>query len=180
MADRQISKERVEAIIAAYGADPARWPEAEREGVLKFIESYSGREVFLQSASGLDVLLESAEQPTPSNMLKARLLEDASLAIVSSRNEARVKNQAHSWSLAGVIDRIAGILSAPASLKPVAVSAMMVPVLVLGIWVGASLNSEALDEEELFAEFGEDYELWTENDLLESIDPLSEVNGETG
>ncbi len=180
MAGTQISKERLDAIIAAYGADPARWPEAEREGALKLLQSSTERGTALHDAADLDASLESAAQPEPSNILKARLLEDASRAIVSSRNTAGAQEQSGLRGLAGLIEWFADIIATPVTLKPVAVAGLMAPVLALGMWVGVSLTSESLGDEELFAAFGEDFELWTEGELSEPFDPSSELTGETG
>lgn len=180
MTERQISTERVKAIIAAYGTDPARWPKAERANAVSLLEDLADKMEGLPEAAGLDASLESVAQPRPSNMLKARLLEDASLAIMSAESGVRTGEPSGLRGLAGLIEWFADFVGAPASLKPLAVSTVMVPALALGIWVGIVLTSEPLGEEELFTAFGEDYELWTEGDLPEPFDPLSELTGETG
>lgn len=167
MAGRQITIKRLEAIIASYGSDPARWPEAERQGARTVLEGGEGGAV-LRDAARLDALLERAERSQPSNMLKANLLEGAAKSLTSQIASTSVHQSPWTMRLAGMIDVFA-------RLKPLALGSMMAPVLALGIWIGASLTSEPLGEDEIFAAFGEDYELWTENEPS----PLAEETGET-
>lgn len=167
MAGRQITKERLEAIIASYGSDPERWPEAERHGALALLES--GEAVAaLHDAARLDALLDGAERPQPSNMLKANLLEGAANSLASQSVPGPARQSGWAW-------RAGGVLDAFANLKPLALGSMMAPVLALGIWIGASLTSEPMGEDELFAAFGEDYELWMDNDPSLSTDEFGET-----
>lgn len=167
MAGRQITRERLEAIVASYGSDPERWPEAERQGALTLLED--GEVVAgLRDAARLDALLEGAERPQPSNMLKANLLEGAVNSLTFHSAPGRVHQSGWTWHLTGMMDAFA-------NLKPLALGSMMAPVLALGIWIGASLTSEPLGEDELFAAFGEDYELWMENDPLSSAEDIGET-----
>ena len=172
MDEEQISNQRVEAIIAAYGGDPERWPEAERAGALELLERSGERQDRLQGEAELDALLGGPGRPQPTNMLKAKLLEDASIAVVQgSSHKSRVAPPASP----GWFGRLADMVFESVSLEPLALGGLMVPVLALGIWLGASLTSESLDDEDLLAAFGEDYELWTDSDLP---DP-SDITGET-
>ena len=167
MAGRQITMERLEAIVASYGSDPARWPEAERQGALTLLQS--GEAVAaLRDAVRFDALLEGAERPQPSNMLKANLLEGAAKSLTSQIAPTTVHQSPWTTGLAGIIDVFAG-------LRPLALGSMMASVLALGVWIGASLTSEPLGEDELFAAFGEDYELWTENDPSLSTEETGET-----
>lgn len=67
-----MDKARFEAITAAYGAEPRRWPAAERAAA----EAYAAREgVDLSGARALDALLDAAPAPAPANdLLAARIL----------------------------------------------------------------------------------------------------------
>ena len=172
MAEERISNQRVEAIIAAYGADPERWPEAERAGALARLERSGERRDQLQGEAELDALLGGLGRPQPSNMLKAKLLEDASVAVVQGASH---KSRVAPSASPGWLGRFADMVFETVSLKPLALGGLMVPVLALGIWLGASLTSEPLGDEDLLAAFGEDYELWTGGDLP---DP-SDITGET-
>lgn len=71
MAD-EMDKGRFEALIAAYGADPKRWPAEEREAALAFAQS---AEIDLCEARAIDALLDLAPAPMlPSDLLQARLM----------------------------------------------------------------------------------------------------------
>lgn len=167
MAGRQVTRQRLEAIIASYGSDPERWPETERSGALALLK---GREddATLRDAARLDALLERAGQPQPSNMLKANLLEAAVNSLTPQSGPTLGSQPGWAWRFTGVIDALAG-------LRPLALGSMMALVLALGIWIGASLTSQPLEEDELFAAFGEDYELWTELEPLLSIEETGET-----
>ena len=61
-------------LIEAYGADPARWPEAERKAATAFVEAHADfAEPLLAEAQALDDRLGPAEIE-PSDLLQARLL----------------------------------------------------------------------------------------------------------
>lgn len=167
MAGRHVTTERLEAIFASYGSDPERWPEAERSGALALLEGGEGGAT-LRDAARLDALLERATRPQPSNMLKANLLEAAAKSLTSQSALTQVNQPGWALRLAGMIDAFAG-------LRPLALGSMMTPVLALGIWIGASVASQPVGEDELFAAFGEDYELWTEFEPSLSIEETGET-----
>lgn len=177
MAEGKISKSRAQALIAAYGADPERWPEAERADALAWLEGSSEGQHQLRDAADLDALLQGAVRAEPTNMLKARLLEDAVQASVSGNVRERRGESAvpASW-----IERLADMVFDAVSLKPLALGGILAPALALGLWLGASLTSDPLDDEDLLAAFGEDYELWTDNVLPETNGMSSELTGEAG
>lgn len=172
MAEEHISKERVEAIIAAYGADPERWPEAERAGALALLEEFREGLDQLQGAAELDRLLGGLTQPQPTNMIKAKLLDGASQAMISGGGQ---RKSVERGVTPGWIESFTAMIFETVSLRPLALGGIMAPVLALGIWLGAALTAEPLDDEELFAAFGEDYELWTDSELP---DP-SNMTGDT-
>jgi hypothetical protein len=165
-----MTRQRLEAILAAYGGNPERWPGAERGAALALIESGEAR-LSVGDEADLDVVLASAERPVASNMLKANLLEAAAMALSSEDLRSRaVRRPQRSWLVSGLTRMFEGFLV----LKPLSLGAAMVPVLVLGIWIGAILTSEPIGEDELFAAFGEDYDLWTQSDTQ----PATETTGE--
>jgi len=66
---------RLDAIVAAYGADPRRWPEGERAAAQAFV-AQSG--VDMRVARGLDALLDHAgDLSGPSDLLIARAVRAA-------------------------------------------------------------------------------------------------------
>jgi hypothetical protein len=69
----EMTMERLTALLDAYGASPARWPEEEREAAEAMIASSdTAREAFAEAAR-LDALLDQAEPPPPTDRLAWRL-----------------------------------------------------------------------------------------------------------
>jgi hypothetical protein len=66
-----MTPERFEAIVAAYGAEPRRWPGEEREAALAFAGTAAGAAA-LAAERRLDALLDRAEAPQASRELVAR------------------------------------------------------------------------------------------------------------
>ncbi len=52
-----LSADRFKAILDAYGADPARWPEAERDAALRFMAQDLRVEAWIEEARAIDGLL---------------------------------------------------------------------------------------------------------------------------
>lgn len=70
-----MNQTRFSALLSAYGADPKRWPQAERPGALAFMESHSETATRLVAEAGeLDGLLEAARAQPPSAGLAGRIL----------------------------------------------------------------------------------------------------------
>lgn len=66
---------RFSALVAAYGADPKRWPDADRPGALAFMASQPAIARELKADAGeLDVLLEAARAAPPSAGLAGQIL----------------------------------------------------------------------------------------------------------
>lgn len=66
--------ERLKAIIEAYGAHAARWPEAEREAVLDFLNANPEARAWLAEARALDDMLDAVKAAD-----QARVEEDQPL-----------------------------------------------------------------------------------------------------
>ncbi len=69
-----VDLERLRAIVEAYGADAARWPEAEREGALALLASSPEAAALREQARELDALLDGASVFEPTPELLARVL----------------------------------------------------------------------------------------------------------
>lgn len=77
MSDRQEQEKRREralAVLEIYGADPARWPIAERGGLVEFVETDAVLSVRLAEEKALDRLLASAPAEPPTFALQTRIL----------------------------------------------------------------------------------------------------------
>ena len=65
MTKTTVTPKRVREIIAAYGADPARWPAAERTAALAILRDDAELSALLQDARRLDAALDSFAPPLP-------------------------------------------------------------------------------------------------------------------
>lgn len=73
-----MEKERFEAIVAAYGAEPRRWPAAERAAALAFAASDHKT---LSDARITDALLDAVPPAiAPNDVLEARIVRSARAA----------------------------------------------------------------------------------------------------
>lgn len=105
-----MDKQRFDSIVAAYGADPRRWPAVERDAALAFAAE---AQPDLADARALDALLELAPAPRPaSDVLTTRVLRDA--AGVSRRRFAPAMALA-ACMVAGVLVGYSAGARAPAS-----------------------------------------------------------------
>jgi len=67
--------ERFEALLAAYGANPARWPQDERAQVEAFIHANANHESLLVDAGAIDRALDAVPVASFSAELSARILD---------------------------------------------------------------------------------------------------------
>jgi hypothetical protein len=70
-----ITLERFETLLDAYGAEPERWPSAERDAAKALLRSDARAQALQQAALALDSHLEQVEVDEPSARLRARILE---------------------------------------------------------------------------------------------------------
>ncbi len=76
--DKPVDLERFGQLLESYGADPRRWPEAEREGAQALLVSSPEAARMRERAAALDGLLGQASSLEPSPELVARILAAAS------------------------------------------------------------------------------------------------------
>jgi len=69
-----MNRERFEQIVAAYGADPRRWPEAERAAAEAFAAENPDAAVLTVGEAGLDRMLDHAAALPDTSALAARIL----------------------------------------------------------------------------------------------------------
>ena len=75
MKKNPMTLERFGELLDAYGAAPARWPEAQRAAALRLLESEPRARELQRAALELDAALDAFAVPDPSAQLKARVLE---------------------------------------------------------------------------------------------------------
>src|SRR6187402_3552040 len=68
---------RFEALVAAYGATPARWPDDERVAAEALAKSDPRAAALLAEADTIDALLFAHRVPAPSRTLHAMVIESA-------------------------------------------------------------------------------------------------------
>jgi len=77
--------ERFQAIVEAYGADPARWPQAERDAALAWAhQAGDAAQAVLAEARALDVGLAGHAAPLPDAAAFARALKGAEAVLTPS------------------------------------------------------------------------------------------------
>jgi anti-sigma factor RsiW len=100
MADVPMTRARFEAILDAYGADPRRWPDAERAAAQAFAAADPQAPALLAAAADLDGALHLAA-PDPA---EPALRE----AIIASAKAAPARRRSLWWAGAGLSAALAG------------------------------------------------------------------------
>tara|TARA_R110000824_G_scaffold366730_2_gene555632 strand:- start:165174 stop:165704 length:531 start_codon:yes stop_codon:yes gene_type:complete len=73
--NKEMSLQRLRAIVEAYGAAAHRWPVEERDAALALVGSDPQARAMLDDALNLDLLLDQAPAiPAPSDMLVSRIM----------------------------------------------------------------------------------------------------------
>ncbi|WP_338734636.1 hypothetical protein [Asticcacaulis sp. DW145] len=103
MMQSQITSERFEAIVEAYGADPQRWPADERAAALLFRQQHPeiARRV-LAEAHTLDNWLSSADEVEPSVALQWEVLARMMPAGVATRPAPAIVRPRRRWLAGGI------------------------------------------------------------------------------
>lgn len=108
---------RFEALVAAYGATPNRWPEEERDAAEAFARSDARAAALLAEADAIDALLFAHQVPEPTRTLRAMVIE-------SAPKKRRLAGRAKLWwsGIALALAAGGGVLAgsaATAALEPV-------------------------------------------------------------
>lgn len=75
-----LTPQRFAALLDAWGADPARWPETERDAALALLAQSEAARRQRAQAAHLDALLAGLDAPAPSGELRLRILRVAPVA----------------------------------------------------------------------------------------------------
>lgn len=73
----QMTSLRFIQLLESYGAQPARWPQDERDSAMAFAQKFEDAKTLLSEAGTLDAALSDNVAPAPSDILKARILRSA-------------------------------------------------------------------------------------------------------
>lgn len=74
---RTMEPRRLAEILDAYGADPSRWPDAERDAAGALLADPAGATAPRDAAAALDTVLNAVVAPAPSPELMADILASA-------------------------------------------------------------------------------------------------------
>jgi len=87
-----LTMERFTAILKAYGSEPSRWPEEERDAAMQFISENPHSTSLQATAAELDQLLDSVEISAPSNRLYGSIL-----SLVAKTSQTEVIDRLLDW-----------------------------------------------------------------------------------
>ena len=108
---------RVRALAEAFGADPARWPETEREAALAWLQVHPAEaSTLLAEARALDGVLDAWRLDPPPAPLVRQVLAPAPAVVRQARRRAFILTLGGGAGLAAAC--LAGILAAPSLLSP--------------------------------------------------------------
>lgn len=77
MTTEKMTLERLRAVIEAYGASTARWPEAERAAAAVLLAESAEARALVTAAAPLDELLDAAPAVAPTAAMRAAILAAA-------------------------------------------------------------------------------------------------------
>lgn len=73
-----MNRERFQQVLAAYGADPQRWPDSERAALEAYAAANADAAALLADARDIDALLDVTREPlAPNPQLASRVLNAA-------------------------------------------------------------------------------------------------------
>jgi hypothetical protein len=100
---------RLAEVLAAYGADPARWPAAERDRLMAHLDNVSDLQALLSEAREIDQVLARVKTPEVPAGAVARLLaqtgqqKPSAAVILLDRARARPRPSIWSWGAAAAL-----------------------------------------------------------------------------
>ena len=111
-----MTSERFLALVAAYGADARRWPEAERAAAQAFAAADPRASAALAEADAVDALLQASCVIQPSMALRDRVIASAVGAGLKAGREGRrwldrvVITLGAGWAAAACAGVVAGVM----------------------------------------------------------------------
>jgi hypothetical protein len=154
-------------LLEIYGSLIADWPKEDFERAGHLLETSEAARTLLQETVAFEETLDSFRAPEPSAALRERILADADLALKGA-GHLPSKERSRGLDLAGWLDRL---------FQPIAMPALATWLLMaaLGVASGVALSGNQMSDEEVFAYYGGDTELWV--DALALDDGLQNGSG---
>lgn len=131
MADTHAKMDRLQAVLAAYGADPARWPESDRELAPLLAAAHPALAASLEDARSLDSALAHSSRPVAPAAAARRLVatvHEVPVNIVAVGLHATTCSTGRRTTVFG----------------PLAIATSLAASLVFGIYLGGSGQSDWL------------------------------------
>lgn len=135
-----ITSERFLALVAAYGADARRWPEAERAAARAFIAAEpDAAGPALAEADAADALLHASRVSHPSTALRDRVIASAAEAGLKARREGRrwldrlALTLGAGWAAAACAGIVAGVMMTSYLTADAQVEAVLYQASLLGV-----------------------------------------------
>lgn len=94
-----LSLTRFTELLDAYGADPGRWPEAERAAALALLEASPQARGLCDEARALDAALDRLPTPAPSADFRLRVLATAPIGAAPARGLRELWGALGGWRL---------------------------------------------------------------------------------
>lgn len=112
-----MNRERFEHVLAAYGADPKRWPEGERAALEAYATANAEASAMLANARETDALLDVVREPlAPNPQLASRILNAAPRKAPRAVSlDARARWALAACALLGVVAGFGGGRLAPSA-----------------------------------------------------------------
>lgn len=144
---------RVRALTESFGADPARWPETEREAALAWLQAHPDEaSALLAEARAIDSMLDAWRlDPTPAPLLR-QVLAPAPAIVRQARRRSFLLTLGGGAGLAAAC--LAGILAAPSLMA----SSPSGPLAALPSVQAVSIEETSVSTDEVLSEVLADWE----------------------
>lgn len=136
----EMTIERLGEIVEAYGASPARWPEAERSAAEALLAVSSEARMAVEEATRLDALLDMAPLEPPSAALAERLMAARPRAVAPlARPRSEAPRKTERGFLGGLVEAVWPYGS------PAIPAGALAAALVMGVALGSTSNISVLE-----------------------------------
>lgn len=116
MTKKNLSYDRVKAILEAYGADPSRWPQAERTAMKQAVSGLAEFSALQDRQAALDRQLDRGRIHPDTAALEARILAGAPQAKPGARHSMREHIPAYAAAASLIAGSLLGFAVAAAAI----------------------------------------------------------------
>ena len=148
--------EEFEALVAAFGADPDRWPEARREKAIEFLSTSSDALAIQKDFAIIDNALSNFRVASPGKEVSRRILSDFD-TIVGIGPTPSGSRTFFSGVVSAFMDALHDFFP---TAQPWQAGALSASVMMLGIILGALVQEDTSSQEELLMALSSDVAGW--------------------